>query len=60
MHIDTRLKSDPSRWARVHLSGDRNAPFERRETPEQPFWLPEWEIRALLRKREKPAVRDRF
>lgn len=57
MRIDMRPKSDPSRWARVHLAGDRSAPFERRETPEQPFWLPEWKVRELLRKRKSSAER---
>ncbi len=48
MFIETRPRSDPARWARVHLQADRNTPFESRETG-YPLWMPEWMIRRLMR-----------
>lgn len=56
MFIVTRPKSDPARWARVHLEGDRNLPFEMHE-PDRPFWLPEWTIRRLLKSKAGSASR---
>jgi hypothetical protein len=53
IYIESRPKSDPARWARVHIQGDAAQPFERSETSDCPFWMPEWTVKKLLQQRRR-------